>query len=369
MEASGGADNAANQLAAVLGQTSAMPMQSAVGQVQMMSGAEQQLAMQQTALQHAAAQQMAMMASGQLGMMPGMIPGAFGGMMPGVIMPQMPGLAGLGMPSVPSMPSLTGLPAADPSLAFAALSATGPEGVMAASALAANPLSFQMPFAGLPVAGVGPVTGLGSVAPRAPRRNTIAQRRANEAKAASTGPLPKLSLEELEDPVALINAANRGDELRCRAILKHNDYIGINEKGDDGRSALLVATLRKLPEDLCLEILRHPHFKEVNAVDRWGNSALINAASKGLGTLCEAVLDRGEFTSVNCKDKWGATALHWAADMNLGGVCEKLLAHPDFIEANMVAFSFCFENKTALQVAEGRGNTLAAEVIRKHLGK
>jgi len=346
----------ANRLASLLGHPSAMPVQSLMAPVAMpmfMGADANSMAMQQ---QHAMAvhqQQMAAMSMGS-----GMMLGCFSAMGPGFGMPQMHGHAGFGMPSMPQMP------AADPNQTLAALmSSPGPEGVMAASALAANPLGFQMACAGLP--GAPPMAGMGSVAPRPPRRND--KGKGKEARVAPTGPLPKLTAEDLAEPMALIRAANKGDQLLCRAILQHDGFIGMNEKDDDGRSTLLVATLRKLPEDLCLLIWRHPNFKAVNEVDRWGNTALISAAAKGFATLCEAVLDREDFSAVNCKDKWGATALHWAADMNLSAVCEKLLTHADFVEANMVAFSFCFENKTALQVAEGRGNSQAAEVIRKHL--
>merc|ERR1712217_312322 len=104
----------------------------------------------------------------------------------------------------------------------------------------------------------------------------------------------------------------------------------------------------------------------VNAVDTFGNTLLIFAASKGMAELCMAVLDREDFTGINAQDKWGGTALHWAADQDLDGVCEAMLSHPEFVEANRRAWSFAFEDKTALDVAQGRKCQKSAVVIRKH---
>ncbi|CAE8618525.1 unnamed protein product, partial [Polarella glacialis] len=83
--------------------------------------------------------------------------------------------------------------------------------------------------------------------------------------------------------------------------------------------------------------------------------------------VAKGILDHNEFSQVNVKDKWGATALHWAAASNLGSVCTGILEHPAFVEANVVAFSFKFENQTALQVAEERGCSDAEQAIKKIL--
>ncbi|CAJ1412750.1 unnamed protein product [Effrenium voratum] len=119
--------------------------------------------------------------------------------------------------------------------------------------------------------------------------------------------------------------------------------------------------------DVCLGILNRDDFTEVNAVDQFGYTILSLAASNGMVNVCKAVLDHPEFTQVNSKDKWGATALHWAAASNLGSVCTAILEHPAFVEAHVVAFSFKFENQTALQVAEERGCGDAEQAIKKAL--
>ncbi|CAJ1460808.1 unnamed protein product [Effrenium voratum] len=120
-------------------------------------------------------------------------------------------------------------------------------------------------------------------------------------------------------------------------------------------------------QDVCLGILNRDDFTEVNAVDQFGYTILSLAASNGMVNVCKAVLDHPEFTQVNSKDKWGATALHWAAASNLGSVCTAILEHPAFVEAHVVAFSFKFENQTALQVAEERGCGDAEQAIKKAL--
>eukprot|EP00435_Cladocopium_sp_Y103_P067287 s972_g29.t2 len=109
-------------------------------------------------------------------------------------------------------------------------------------------------------------------------------------------------------------------------------------------------------------------------LESFGYTILSLAASNGMVAVCKAILDHPEFTQVNSKDlaawpddKWGATALHWAAASNLGSVCTSILEHPAFVEAHVVAFSFKFENQTALQVAEERGCSDAEQAIKKAL--
>jgi len=179
-------------------------------------------------------------------------------------------------------------------------------------------------------------------------------------------PVPALSEEELADPQAMINAASKKDAMRVRAFAANKEYRGINEQDADGRSTLMVAALKKLPEDVCIAILKHPKFDGFNVTDRWDNTALTLAASNGLSNVCQAIISSEEFTSINQKDKWGATCLHWAADCNLGPVCAAIVSHPRFIGTHQMAFSFRFENKTALQVAEERGNKQAADAIRSN---
>lgn len=191
--------------------------------------------------------------------------------------------------------------------------------------------------------------------------------RRTRAKAASSQPLPSLTAEDLANPQALLEAADQRNEPRCRALIAHAGFKHINQKSADGRTAPHVAMLRKLPEDVCLAILKHPDFDAVNAVDTFGYTLLILAASKGMSEVCTAVLECDRFTGINAQDKWGGTALHWAADQDLGDVCEKILSHPEFVEGNRRAWSFAFEDKTALDVAEHRNCRAAAEVIRRYL--
>eukprot|EP00913_Durusdinium_trenchii_P033809 g31648.t1 len=131
-----------------------------------------------------------------------------------------------------------------------------------------------------------------------------------------------------------------------------------------------------LRQDICLSILNRDDFTEVNAIDQFGYTILSLAASNSMVGVCKAILDHPEFTQVNSKDWthldwffkiWGATALHWAAASNLGSVCTGILEHPAFVEAHVVAFSFKFENQTALQVAEERGCADAEQAIKKAL--
>lgn len=207
--------------------------------------------------------------------------------------------------------------------------------------------------------------GRGGVAsaPMHPRR----ARNAPAQKGTPKPAMPTLTSEEVKDKEALLKALQDSDEGRCRALLQHNEFEGINQLDSEGRSMLTLAIFKKLPEELGIEILSHPGFGEVNNVDRWGNTALTLAASNSMPSLCIAVVAHPSFTNVNCKDKWGATALHWAADRDLGSVCTAILSKPGFVETKAVAFSFCFENRTALQRAEEKGCRAAAKAIREHL--
>ncbi|CAK9036051.1 Putative ankyrin repeat protein RF_0922 [Durusdinium trenchii] len=176
----------------------------------------------------------------------------------------------------------------------------------------------------------------------------------------SKAPLPALREEDVANSYALLEAGV--------LQVQHPNFRHVNQKTKEGRTALHLVMLKKLPEDLCLAIAKHKDFNEVNAVDTFGYTQLILAASKGMSQVCKAILDRDDFVGINAQDKWGATALHWAADQDLAEVCEKILSHPEFVEGNRRAWSFAFEDKTALDVALNRNCKAAAEVIRKHVG-
>ncbi|CAE8588128.1 unnamed protein product [Polarella glacialis] len=196
-----------------------------------------------------------------------------------------------------------------------------------------------------------------------PPRNApgVVGRRGKPKGAAIAVPLPTLTAQDLASATALLEAADQRNEGKCRALVQNPGFRFINEKSKDGRTALHLCMLRKLPEDLCLSIARHPEFIQVNAVDTFGYTLLILAASKGMGEVALAILDNDSFIGMNAQDKWGASALHWAADQDLAQVCEKLLENPQFVEGNRRAWSFAFEDKTALDVAEHRNCKAAAE--------
>lgn len=182
-----------------------------------------------------------------------------------------------------------------------------------------------------------------------------------------TQDLPVLNSQEVQEPGVFVAAASQKDERKCRALLAHKDFNRMDDKDSEQRTAVHICILKKMPEDICLNILNRDDFTEVNAIDQFGYTILSLAASNGMVAVCKAILDHPEFTQVNSKDKWGATALHWAAASNLGSVCSSILEHPAFVEAHVVAFSFKFENQTALQVAEERGCSDAEQAIKKAL--
>jgi len=82
-------------------------------------------------------------------------------------------------------------------------------------------------------------------------------------------------------------------------------------------------------EDEVLAILAHPSFEGINAVGRLGETALHQAAWKGLCKVVNTLLDRPDFTSVNTQTlKTRRTALHYAAINARDSVCKTLLCHP-----------------------------------------
>lgn len=101
-------------------------------------------------------------------------------------------------------------------------------------------------------------------------------------------------------------------------------------------------------------------------MDEFGNTLLMLAASKRHAELCHVLLKRKDLAIINNKDRWGATALHWAADQDLGDVCTAILAHSDFGEVGRRAFSFAFEDRTALDVARNRNCKSAIHAIEAH---
>ncbi|CAE7747663.1 unnamed protein product [Symbiodinium sp. CCMP2592] len=278
--------------------------------------------------------------------------------------------------AVPVQPAAAPIAGLDPATLAAINMALGLGGQPAAPAATVLPGLSNLP--GLQGLDLGSLAGLANIpglAPppaaaldaRPPRNPPGVIGRRPKAKAAAVQ-VPNLRDEEVANPQALLEAADVRDEGRCRALVQHPGFRHINEKLKDGRTALHVAMLRKLPEDLCLAIATHKDFNETNAVDTFGYTLLILAASKGMSQVCKAVLDRDDFVGVNAQDKWGATALHWAADQDLADVCEKMLSHPEFVEGNRRAWSFAFEDKTALDVALHRNCKAAADVIRRHVG-
>lgn len=162
----------------------------------------------------------------------------------------------------------------------------------------------------------------------------------------------------------VLNAPTRGGPfVALRPAPGTSGHVG----GVQDKPRASLESARCCRQDICLSILNRDDFTEVNAVDQFGYTILSLAASNGMVSVCKAVLEHPEFTQVNSKDKWGATALHWAAASNLGAVCSAILEHPAFVEAHVVAFSFKFENQTALQVAEERGCSDAEQAIKKAL--
>lgn len=220
-------------------------------------------------------------------------------------------------------------------------------------------------------AGMGTV-GTGTVAPGIVPSRSRGKGKAPKGKSFGKGKpltqdLPVLNSQEVQEPGVFVAAASQKDERKCRALLAHKDFNRMDDKDSEQRTAVHICILKKMPEDISLNILNRDDFTEVNAIDQFGYTILSLAASNGMVGVCKAVLDHPEFTQVNSKDKWGATALHWAAASNLGSVCTSILEHPAFVEAHVVAFSFKFENQTALQVAEERGCADAEQAIKKAL--
>jgi len=217
-----------------------------------------------------------------------------------------------------------------------------------------------------------PATGMGTVAPGIVPSRSRGKGKAPKGKSFGKGKpltqdLPVLNSQEVQEPGVFVAAASQKDERKCRALLAHKDFNRMDDKDSEQRTAVHICILKKMPEDISLNILNRDDFTEVNAIDQFGYTILSLAASNGMIGVCKAVLDHPEFTQVNSKDKWGATALHWAAASNLGSVCTSILEHPAFVEAHVVAFSFKFENQTALQVAEERGCSDAEQAIKKAL--
>merc|ERR1712079_537557 len=143
--------------------------------------------------------------------------------------------------------------------------------------------------------------GAGNPAPPGQVRHRRSAREAAEAlrqeRIAKQNAMPPavLTEDDLDNPSALVEAANRKDERRCRALIAHKDFNGINEKDSERRSTLHVAALRRLSQDLCMSILKHPDFTEINCVDQFGHTVLSTAASTGMKELRLAILENEDF--------------------------------------------------------------------------
>lgn len=254
-----------------------------------------------------------------------------------------------GFPGLPMMPAMQGMPGI-PSL-------SGMGGMAGVPGITVTP--GMSPMQGLDVARCGDDSKCNQL--REQRSKGVGKKGSKQLDNATVTP------DDLTDPDALISAAEKRNEAKCKALVAHADFKYINQKSKDGRTALHVALLKKLSEDLTLSILNHESFREVDAVDEFGNTLLMLAASKGQTNLCKAILARSDFTVINNKDKWGGTALHWAADQDLGEVCEAIMRHRGFVEAGRRAFSFAFEDKTALDVAKHRNCKSAIQAIEANM--
>jgi len=278
---------------------------------------------------------------------------------------------GYGATAASTAPPAVAAPAGDPALASALASLGLTPGSLAnipgLESLANVPGLESL--LGLPQAGVGS-TGVGIVPSRSRVKGKGFPPKGGKGMPKgkpSLQDLPVLTSQEVQEPQVFVTAAGQKNEKKCRALLAHKDFNRMDDKDSEQRTAVHICILKKMPEDICLSILNRDDFTEVNAVDQFGYTILSLAASNGMVSVCKAVLEHPEFTQVNSKDKWGATALHWAAASNLGAVCSAILEHPAFVEAHVVAFSFKFENQTALQVAEERGCSDAEQAIKKAL--
>jgi hypothetical protein len=134
---------------------------------------------------------------------------------------------------------------------------------------------------------------------------------------------PPGSREEKEPTPPLgefLQALWQEDLARVENMLKAG--IDPNAQTSTGNRPLLIATKKKNPR--LMEILI-AHGAKVDAPDRNGLTALMAAASMGLGSNVRALISAG--ANVDARDEKGSTSLMWAAISGHPQVVEILLAH------------------------------------------
>ena len=101
--------------------------------------------------------------------------------------------------------------------------------------------------------------------------------------------------------------------------------------------------------------------EDVNSKDSIGWTALMCAVLKKHNSIVKLLLDQPA-VDVNVKDKWGQTALHDAASANNAEGARMLLLHKDFNSANVTSNN----GSTALMIAVIHRNEEVLRELVKH---
>lgn len=149
--------------------------------------------------------------------------------------------------------------------------------------------------------------------------------------------------------------------LRYKAFCKAEKFKTINEKNKFGCTVLHRACV-KAEIGAVEELLDKKGFKEVNAVDKAKMTALHRAMLCRFSEICLLLLKSPRFTALNQSDLDKRTVLHHAGIWGDVEICQAIIARPEF-KSSSHAKRDVF-NRTALECAEERGHTEAAEVLR-----
>ena len=146
------------------------------------------------------------------------------------------------------------------------------------------------------------------------------------------------------------------DEDAAEALLDGGDDP--NEVDGSGQNALHKAAWKGCRPPLSQRLLARIH--DGNAVDWWGNTALMYAAGNNRLGVVISVMSHPRI-DLNVQDRYNNTALHIAVFSNHPAIVSQLLSD-DKIDASLKDH----RNRTALKVAIDRGHAECVTILRQH---
>ncbi|CAE7419199.1 TRPA1 [Symbiodinium sp. CCMP2592] len=156
----------------------------------------------------------------------------------------------------------------------------------------------------------------------------IPQTRQHLLHAQSTAPLPETASLEL------LAEAAEGEKRVQLQLIQSNRRVNSDRPAPKEDGAVLRKAITSLDVDECLELLSLDELPGINDKDYNEWTVLHHAAWCGLKEVCECILERHDFREADAHDQSGLTALHCAASRGHLGAALVLVGSGAFTVVN-----------------------------------